>query len=418
MIRGVEEEVAVLGAILTDGNLYQIAAEKLRENDFYKEEHRLIWRKMSDLASRGQPIDCISVTAEFKKDRDLTRAGGTSYISSLADGLPDVNNVEHYAALVKKASAGRALAYIGKRLQDEEVSPESRLEVALTGLTDVVKDVSPSSTTVIGDVVDDIYNGIVTGNGHAKGIKIGFAPLDYALDGINKDQMIILGARPSVGKSSFAMQLSYNVARQGHRVLFVSPEMSRQQLGMRLTSMISGVPYMAIKKAVLTEKQLHSIGIARETIKNLPLILDDDAEQSVEKVRLLARSIVARHGELALLVVDYLQLLCAGDDSKEAVTVVSKGLKAIAKDLHIPVIALTQLSRQIEYRDDKRPKLSDIRGSGQIEQDADAVLFIWNPSKTKTEVFIEKNRNGPLGSCDLIFDKETTSFRDSKGGEW
>ena len=185
--------------------------------------------------------------------------------------------------------------------------------------------------------------------------------------------------------------------------------MSKLQLGMRLLSLESGVPYMKIKSGKVKGDELERVRSAKNAILNLPLVIDDSPDQTIESVRLQARSMQARTG-LDLLLVDYLQLLCEGDDSKENVTKVSRGLKSIAKDLHIPVWAVTQLSRQIEYRDDKRPHLSDVRGSGQIEQDVDACLFIWQATSKKTEVFIEKNRNGPLSSCMLTFDKETTKF--------
>jgi replicative DNA helicase len=413
MVRGVDEEAAVLGAILTDGLLYKTVADTLLESDFYKEEHRLIWRSMTAIANEGGSIDSLTVTGRFKKDRDLTRAGGSSYISSLADQLPDVNNIKYYALKVKESSNGRRLRVVGQRLQDDEVPPNERIEVALGSLTEILKSVPGSREAKVGDVAADIFKNLLNGNGKNKGLMIGFPELDVALDGLNKDSLVVLGARPSIGKSAFALQVSYNVASAGKCVLYVSPEMSKEQLTLRLLSVVSGIPYMRIKNGKLPHHEMDKIKEAKNVIVNLPLIIDDTAEQTVESSRMAARRLQASSG-IDLLVVDYLQLLCAGDDSKEAVTVVSKGLKAIAKDLHIPVLAVTQLSRNIEYRDDKRPKLSDIRGSGQIEQDADAVLFIWNPSKTKVEVFIEKNRNGPLGATTLTFDKDTTKF--SSGG--
>jgi replicative DNA helicase len=212
-----------------------------------------------------------------------------------------------------------------------------------------------------------------------------------------------------VGKSAFSLQVAWNIAKQGKRVFYVSPEMSKMQLTMRLLSMQSGVPYMSIKAGKVSATELERVREARDMIINLPLDIDDSPDQTIESVRLQARRMQAGSG-ISLLMVDYLQLLCKGDDSKEAVTVVSKGLKGIAKDLSIPVWAVTQLSRQLEYRDDKRPRLSDIRGSGQLEQDADVVMFIWAPTHAKTEVFVEKNRNGPLGATTLKFDKETTKF--------
>lgn len=409
MTRGSEEEAAVLGAALLDRAAFTIASDIITEKHFYREQHRLIWRAMLRLAQEDKPIDLVSVSGKLKEQKCLTRAGGSVYLSGLTDSCPDVANVSHYAEQVKTAWSGRELQSIGNTLQDDSISPKQRLDIGISALTEVVKTSVPNRESSAGDIISDIYENVLKGNGKNHGVRIGFTELDAALDGINKDDFIVIGARPSVGKSAFTLQVGLNVARNGQHVLYLSPEMSKLQLGMRLLSLESGVPYAKIKSGKLSQDELKRVGDAKHAILNLPLVIDDSPDQTIESVRLQARSMQARTG-LDLLLIDYLQLLCEGDDSKEAVTKVSRGLKSIAKDLHIPVWAVTQLSRQIEYRDDKRPHLSDVRGSGQIEQDCDAVLFIWTPNQKKTEVFIEKNRNGPLGSCMLTFDKETTKF--------
>jgi replicative DNA helicase len=409
MTRGNDEEAAVLGAALLDRAAFTIASDIVTEKNFYREQNRLIWRAMLRLSQEDKPIDLVSVSSKLKEQKCLTRAGGSSYLSSLTDVCPDVANVSFYAEAVKTAWSGRELERVGNTLKDDSIPPKQRLELGINALTEIVKVSVPNRESSAGDIASDIFENVLKGNGKHMGIKIGFNELDVALDGINKDDFIVIGARPSVGKSAFTLQVGLNVARTGKHVLYVSPEMSKLQLGMRLLSLESGVPYMRIKSGKVKEDELERVRKAKDAILNLPLIIDDSPDQTIESVRLQARSMQARTG-LDLLLVDYLQLLCEGDDSKENVTKVSRGLKSIAKDLHIPVWAVTQLSRQIEYRDDKRPHLSDVRGSGQIEQDCDAVLFIWAPNKQKTEVFIEKNRNGPLGSVMLTFDKETTKF--------
>lgn len=409
MVKGVDEEVALLGALMIDGKQYIQAAQILQESDFYKEEHRLIWRAMTDLYNKETSIDIISVIGRLRDIKDLTRAGGASYVSELGDTLADTANIEFYAKEVKKSSSSRKLAVVGKRLQDHSVDPGERIDIAFSGLNEIAKVAINSNEARIGDIATQVYQDVLNQNGKTRGVMIGFPGIDRALDGINQDELIVLGARPSVGKSAFSLQVAWNIAKQGKRVFYVSPEMSKMQLTMRLLSMQSGVPYMAIKGARVSPTEMERVKDARDMIINLPLDIDDSPDQTIESVRLQARRMQAGNG-ISLLMVDYLQLLCKGDDSKEAVTVVSKGLKGIAKDLHIPVWAVTQLSRQLEYRDDKRPRLSDIRGSGQLEQDADVCMFIWNVSSAKTEVFIEKNRNGPLGATTLRFDKETTKF--------
>lgn len=409
MVKGIDEEVALLGALIMDGKQYAQIAKHIQESDFYKEEHRLIWRACTDLYNKEVPIDIISVTSRLRDTKDLTRAGGASYVSELVDFLPDVSNTETYAKEIKKASASRKLFVVGKRLQDHSVDPGERIDIAFSSLNEIAKVAIHATEARIGDIANEVYQDVLNCNGKTRGIQIGFPGLDNAIDGVNSDELIVLGARPSIGKSAFSLQVAWNIARQGKRVFYVSPEMSKMQLTMRLLSMKSGVPYMAIKGASVPKGDLDRIREARDSIINLPLDIDDSPGQTIESVRLQARRMQAGNG-IALLMVDYLQLLCSGDDSKEAVTVVSKGLKGIAKDLGIPVWAVTQLSRNIEYRDDKRPRLSDIRGSGQLEQDADVVMFIWQPTSAKTEVFIEKNRNGPLGATTLHFDKKTTKF--------
>ena len=409
MTRGSDEESAVLGAALIDRAAFTIASDIITEKNFYREQNRLIWRAMLRLSQEDKPIDMVSVSGKLKEQKCLSRAGGSSYLSGLTDGCPDVANVLYYAESVKTAWSGRELERVGNTLKDDSIPPKQRLDLGINALTEIVKVSVPNRESSAGDIASDIFENVLKGNGKHQGIKIGFDELDMALDGINQDDFIVIGARPSVGKSAFTLQVGLNVARSGKHVLYVSPEMSKLQLGMRLLSLESGVPYMKIKAGKVKSDELERVRAAKDAILNLPLVIDDSPDQTIESVRLQARSMQARTG-LDLLLVDYLQLLCEGDDSKENVTKVSRGLKSIAKDLHIPVWAVTQLSRQIEYRDDKRPHLSDVRGSGQIEQDCDAVLFIWAPNKAKTEVFIEKNRNGPLGSVMLTFDKETTKF--------
>ena len=409
MTRGNDEEAAVLGAALIDRSAFTIASDIITEKNFYREQNRLIWRAMLRLSQEDKPIDMISVSAKLREMKCLSNAGGSSYLSSLTDSCPDIANVKTYADLVKLSWTSRELAREGAKLSDTSVPPLQRLEFGITSLIEITREAVPNRQKSVGNIVSDIYENVLKGNGKNDGIKIGFEELDIALGGIKRDEFIVIGARPSVGKSAFTLQVGLNVARSGKRVLYVSPEMSELQLGTRLLSLESGVPYRKIQAAKVPPEDLERIKAATHAIINLPLDIDDSPDQTIESIRLQARSMLGGSG-LDLLLVDYLQLLCEGDDSKENVTKVSRGLKSIAKDLHIPVWAVTQLSRQIEYRDDKRPHLSDVRGSGQIEQDCDAVLFIWAPNKAKTEVFIEKNRNGPLGSVMLTFDKETTKF--------
>ena len=412
-VPGDDEEVAVLGAVLSDGTCFQEVSAIIEERDFYKEENRYVWRAMNALSDAGNSIDVISVCSKLKDNKALTRAGGSSGVASMMDSLFDVQNVVHYAKAVKNASIGRDLKRIGKHLMQDSVKPDQRMDIAFGALSDLNKRAVLSKETSVGDVSKSIIRDVVDGNGFAAGILMGFPELDEPLSGLNKESLIILAARPSIGKSAFSLQVAANVAKRNVPVLYLSPEMSKLQLTKRLLSMESSVPYSKIMSSKkLTKHDIESLREADERIRTIPLIIDDSSDQNITSLRLKSRRMQATSG-LGLVIIDYLQLLCDGDDSKEEVTKVSKGLKAIAKDLEIPVWAVSQLSRNIIYRDSQRPTLSDLRGSGQLEQDADAVLFLHYPKKkdkSKIEIFIEKHRNGPLGQTTLHFDKDTTRF--------
>jgi replicative DNA helicase len=413
---GEDEEVAVLGAILSDGSCFQEASSIIEVRDFYREQNRLVWRAMAALSDKGNSIDVISVCAKLKEHKALTSAGGSSGVSSMMDSLFDVQNIVYYAHEVKSASIGRDLKRIGSRLMLNDVKPEQRMDIAFSALSEVNKRASLTKETSVGDVSKGIIADVLDGNGFDTGIPMGFAELDEPMNGLNKKSLIILAARPSIGKSAFSLQVAANAAKRNVPVLFLSPEMSKLQLTKRLLSMESGVPYTKIMSSKkLSDSDINDLKEADKRIRTIPLKIDDSSEQTIVTARLKARRVLCDGG---LLIIDYLQLLCEGDDSKEEVTKVSKGLKAIAKDLEIPVWAVSQLSRNIVYRDSQRPTLSDLRGSGQLEQDADAVLMLWQPKKSdgsKIEVFIEKHRNGPLGQTTLHFDKSTTKFTT---GEW
>ena len=414
---GEDEEVAVLGAILSDGACFQEASAIIEERDFYRESNRLIWRAMVALSDKGNSIDVISTCAKLKEHKALTSAGGSAGVSSMMDSLYDVQNIAYYAQEVKSASIGRDLKRIGSRLMLGDVKPEQRMDIAFSALSDLNRRASLTKETSVGDVSRGILADVIDGNGFAAGIPMGFPELDEPMSGLNTESLIVLAARPSIGKSAFSLQVAANVAKRNVPVLYLSPEMSKLQLTKRLLSMESGVPYTRIMNSKLSDSDINDLKEADERIRTIPLVIDDASEQSITGLRLKARRMQATSG-LGLVIIDYLQLLCEGDDSKEAVTKISKGLKSIAKDLCIPVWAVSQLSRSIVYRDSQRPTLSDLRGSGQIEQDADAVLMLWQPKKSdgsKIEVFIEKHRNGPLGQTTLHFDKSTTKFTT---GEW
>ena len=410
-------EQAVLGAILLNGGLYHEVAEFLHDPDFYIEAHRLVYRAIVELSQNGDHVDLITVTQMLREKQCITRAGGPAYVSSLVDSAPDVVNVVAYAKELKKAVLARKLKLYGKRLIEAQNNSFEVLNQTLEDMIELSTQSMVTKEVQIGDISKEILDGILDGNGVSEGLRTGFAELDRPLGGLCSDELVILAARPSVGKSAFSLQVAANVAKRGHHVLYISPEMSSKQLGRRLLSVESGVDHeRLLKSKLLTDSDIESIRDADARIRTLPLEIDDGPHQTVGEVRTKARIKQARTG-LSLVMVDYLQLLSPGDDDKAEVTKISKGLKGISKDLNIPVWAVSQLSRGITFRESKRPELGDLRGSGQLEQDADKVMFLWYPTKSrkKVEVFIEKNRNGPLGSATYNFNHSTTRF---ESGSW
>lgn len=411
-IPGTEAEEAVLGAILTQGSTYQEAAVIIHnEHDFYKEEHVLIWRAMTELNSRGIEIEMAAVETILREKKVLTRIGGVTTLTSLSDTMADVANVEFYARAVNSAARGRELKRSGRKMMNDDISPERRLDIAYTEMAEINERAVYGESTSVGETSSQLMADIVEGNGILGGIKTGFYNLDEPLNGLQKEHLIILGARPSGGKSAMALQIAVHVASQGGNVLFFTPEMTSRQLNTRLLSMESGVPYKKLDRpTILKEDEKDALRAALVTIKLLNIAIDDSSVQNVTQIKLKAR----QHKGLSLIIVDYLQLLCEGDDDKAAVTKISKGLKAIAKDLNVPVLACAQVRRRYGP-EPRRPNKSMLKGSGQIEQDADSVVLLWFPdasSNKQVEAFIDKNRHGSLGQTMLEFDLDTTRFEE------
>ena len=409
-----ESECAVLGAALASTGAYQEISDYLEERDFYPERHRLIFRAMRELAEEGNPIDVISVKNKLKEHTCLTRCGGATYLSTLTDHVPDVVNIRYYADEIKKVSLARDLRVVGGNLSRTEETPREDLAKAFERLAELADRAIVSNEESVGDLSGGLLREVLDGEqSSGNGLRIGFSELDKDLWGLHKGDLVILAARPSIGKSAFTLQVCSNIAKQNSTVLFISPEMSKQQLIRRLLSLESGVSYQRILKSQYISKvNAEALNLAHERISTLPLVIDDSSRQTLQDVRIKARRMQARRG-LDLLVIDYLQLLGVGDDSYSVVSEISFGLKSLAKDLQIPVWAVSQMSRGVAQRDNRRPELSDLRGSGQLEQDADAVLFLWHPDqkdRSKVEIFIEKHRNGPLGAATYKFDKDTTKF--------
>ena len=408
----IDEESAVLSACLQSPGAWAEVYGDLFENDFQRHEHRIIWHAMEKLQADGTPIDEISVVSILRRFKKLTEAGGSPYITRLADTLPDIANVAHHAGEIRSARLNRRLATHGTYLIESSDTPEEKLSRSYSELADISKKTIRNKIRSVGESTTDFIADLFDENGvKEKPILTGFSEIDNAL-WINRRDLVLLAARPSIGKTAFSMQVATNVARSNRRVLFLSLEMATEQLVRRLLSMESGVSYTRILKSqYLSKANRESLEDAAKRIKTLPLEIDDSSGQKLGTIRMKARQVQASRG-LDMIMIDHIGLMSKAEEYHE-MTEISSGLKALAKDLDVAVWGISQLSRNIEYRDDRKPRLSDLRATGGLEQDADAVLMLWHPTKgnrEKVEVLLEKNRNGSLGATTLDIDKNTTRF--------
>lgn len=416
-----QSEVAVVGACLLENSAITMIADLLKPDDFYNEQHRVIYRAMLDLWQDGSPASLVSVTNYLREHGSLRLAGGAAGVSLIAGETPDVTNVEYYARRVKDASISRALQRLGKSLEHLSGDPRDAVSDVLKRIVEIGADSLRSVPVPIGDHVAEAYRRAVQlyrKEIENQVIMTGMPRFDAITGGLKGSDLIVIGARPSVGKSAFALHLSKLVADQGHKVLFISLEMSAEQVATRLLAAESGVPYSRIQDGYLSAEQPSLLEAANRKFINLPLIIDDKSSQNIADIQTKARREMARGG-LGMVVVDYLQIAAKDSTDFQQVTLVSNGLKALAKDLNIPVIGLSQLSRGIEQRDNKRPVLSDLKQSGAIEQDADLCILLHSPKNKadELELIVAKHRNGGLGRVLLRFEKRRQQFEEIGGGE-
>ena len=416
-----EAEKAVIGACLAENSSMELVADYLKPADFYNEQHRTIYGAMLDLWREGAPASERAVTDYLRERGELRLAGGAAGISFIAGELPDVSNVEYYAKEVKDASTTRAIQGLGVFLKNVESSPQDALSAALRRVIDISADSLRSVPEQIGDHTARVYRRAIQLHNKEiedKSIMSGFPRLDAITGGFKASDMIVIAARPSVGKSALGIDLCKSVASRGERVLFISLEMSSQQIATRMMAAESGVPYSRIQAGYLMQKDPELLAEANKKFINLPLVVDDRSSQTITDIQVKARREMARGG-LSMVVVDYLQIAAKDSTDFAQVTRVSNGLKAMAKDLSIPVVALAQLNRGVELRDSREPVLSDLKQSGAIEQDADVVILLWYrhlARMNELELKVAKQRNGPLGRVTLDFNKDTQTFTEIGGG--
>lgn len=426
----IDAERGVLGAILANPDSYHAAADILKAEDFYVDHHRLIFRTMSRLQEIGQPIDLLTMQDEMLKQDTLREIEGIGYLAALTDGMPQLLNVAHYAKIIKgKALLRQTIGAANKIMAecfDGQDGPEEILDRAEQRIFDLAAKRIRTGFVRIRDMklpAARLISKLYTDRDAITGLPTGFFDLDRMLSGLQPADLVIIAARPSMGKTALALNIAMNVGiRRGKTVGIFSLEMSKEQLLMRALCAESNADAHRVRSGYMSKEDRQGLEEALQAVSLAPIFIDDGSATTIAEMRAKCRKLASEHS-LGLIVVDYLQLMSGGGSGREnrnqEITAISRGLKALAKDLNVPVIALSQLSRAPEQRQGAhRPQLSDLRESGSIEQDADVVLFIYReelykPDEDnfgKAEILIAKQRNGPTGVVKLAFLKQYTKF--------
>jgi len=429
-----EAERSILGAILLDNSLYDQAAEHLTVNDFSLDAHRRIYSRMRDLQETGRPVDMITLVEELDRRKEVEAIGGVAYLSSLIDGVPERPSIEHYVRIVRNKALLRGLINVAQNAMAEAIEHADEAEEVLGRAEQAIFQLSENR---IGQGFMDIPSIIKGSFGSLEelyrrgqeitGLATHYTLLDKLTSGLQPSDLIIVAARPSMGKTAFAMNIAENAAVLDGKVVGVfSLEMSREALLMRMLASHAQVDSKDLRQGFLTKEDMRKLTRATEELSHSKLFIDDSPGISVSEMRAKARRLRQTEG-LDLLIVDYLQLMSAVpiggkrfENRTQEVSAISRGLKALAKELKVPVVALSQLSRAPESRGgDHRPQLSDLRESGSIEQDADVVAFIFREEVYKkddpdldgrAEIIVAKQRNGPTDMIRMVFIKRYTRF--------
>lgn len=431
----IEAEQSVLGGLLLDNRAWNDIADRLAEQDFYRADHQLIWRAISDLIGAGRPCDFVTLTEHLRGRDLLDEAGGLSYIGSLANDTPSAANVVAYADIVRERAVLRSLVGAGGDIAELGYRPDGRETAELIDQAEqkvfVIRERGARTRSDyfrMPAVLDQVFERIDTVRRNpmgSAGLPTGFVEFDNKTTGLGPGDLMILAARPSMGKTSFAMNIAEHVAfDRKEAVAMFSMEMSAEQLGFRVISSRSGIPLHKLKGGELNDQEMDQLTWTIGRLREAPLFIDETGGLSPMDLRAKARRLAMREN-IKLLIVDYIQLMQVpgkGDNRVQEVSEISRQLKALAKELKIPIIALSQLNRGVESRDNKRPRMSDLRESGGIEQDADLVVFIYRDAvydksadERAAEVIIAKQRNGPLATIPVQFIGANTKFENPGG---
>src|SRR3954447_16186586 len=433
-----EAEKSVLGAVLINNEAFNNAIELIDARDFFRDAHRRIFDRMVALSERGDAIDLVTLKEELQRAGELDEVGGPAYIASLADGVPRSANVEHYARIVKEKSTLRHLIHSANRILSEAYQAEDDADLILDGAEKAIFEIAEgrisAGFTPLRDLVQSSFATIEKlqeQRNAITGVPSGFQDLDEMTAGFQPSDMIILAARPAMGKTSFVLNVAQNAAKKGKTVGVFSLEMSKEQLFLRLLTSEAMIDAHKFRTGYLTEKDYGKLSHALGTLAELPIYIDDTPGIGLMEMRAKCRRLAAAH-TLDLVVIDYIQLMQGRgrfESRQQELTSISRSVKILAKELNIPIVALSQLSRAPESRTDHRPQLSDLRESGALEQDADLVMFIFREEQYRdaegqtnqeaegiAEIIIGKQRNGPTGVAKLAFIKEHTRFENLAQG--
>ena len=432
----IEAEQSVLGGLLLDNAAFERIGDLLTERDFYRDDHRRIWRHIVALIERGRPADVVTVDESIKGGEDRDRTGGLAYLGALAQNTPSAHNIRRYAEIVRERAIMRKLVEVGVEISDSALNPAGRdigqiLDEAESKVFQIAEagargqqgfhDIQQLLTRVM-ERVEMLYQR--DNPSDITGVPTGYRDLDERTSGLQGGDLIIVAGRPSMGKTAFALNIAEHVAVENRLPVAVfSMEMSGTQLAMRMLGSIGHLDQHKLRTGRLTDEDWNRLTNAVGKLHEAPIHIDESAAINALELRARARRLHRQYGKLGLIVIDYLQLMSASGDSEEEnratqISAMSRSLKALAKELDVPVVALSQLNRGLEQRPNKRPVMSDLRESGAIEQDADLILFIYRdevyndstPDKGIAEIIIGKQRNGPIGTVKLTFLGEYTRF--------
>lgn len=430
----IEAEQSILGGLMLDDSKWEVVSDLVTEEDFYRADHRLIFHAITRLAGENKPLDVVTLSEELDRLGQLAEAGGFAYLGELANRTPSASNIRSYSEIVRERAVLRSLIRVSGEIADNSFNPQGRTSAELVDDAErKVFAISESRTKIGGpqnvnvilkktiDRIDELSKTDAT----MTGITTGFRDLDDRTSGLQKSDLVIVAARPSMGKTAFSMNLAENALLSGRKpVLVFSMEMPADAILMRMLSSIGRIDQTKVRSGKLEEEDWPRLTSAVSMLMDQPLYIDDTPSLSPTEVRSRARRIARENnGELGLILIDYLQLMRVPGNTEgrtAEISEISRSLKALAKELTCPVVALSQLNRSLEQRTDKRPVNSDLRESGAIEQDADVIMFIYrdeyynenSEDKGLAEIIIGKQRNGPTGRIKLAFQGQYTRFDD------